>query len=84
MQDEIIIFVRCIQFYCYSACSGGSIEGPWTVKLNYNIAEHFLEYCPDRDMRWLVWTAEDKAASVTEENRELNNSLNLEEIRYLR
>ena len=43
-----------------------------------------MEYCPDRDLRWLVWNAEDKAASLSEENRELVNSVCLEEIRFMR
>lgn len=67
-----------------SAVGGDSVDGPWTVKLNFHIADKFLEYCPDRDLRWLVWNAEDKACSLIEENRELSNSLTLEEIRYLR
>lgn len=61
-----------------------SIEGPWTVKLNFHIGDKFMEYCPDRELRWLVWNAEDKAASLFEENRELANSVCLEEIRFMR
>ncbi|XP_065212078.1 uncharacterized protein LOC135839798 [Planococcus citri] len=67
-----------------STAGNDSIEGPWTVKLNFNIGDKFMEYCPDRDLRWLVWNAEDKAASLVEENRELANSVCLEEIRFMR
>lgn len=63
---------------------GGSVEGPWTVKLNYNVGQRFLEFCPDRNIRFLVWHAEDKAASIVEETRELANSVCLEEIRVFR
>lgn len=62
----------------------GSCEGPWTVKLNYNIGQRFLEFCPDRNIRFLIWHAEDKAASIVEETRELANSVCLEEIRLYR
>ncbi|KAK7593143.1 hypothetical protein V9T40_007895 [Parthenolecanium corni] len=67
-----------------SHVGGGSCEGPWTVKLNYNIGEKFLEFCPDRNIRFIVWHAEDKAASIVEETRELANSVCLEEIRLFR
>lgn len=68
----------------YLVFSGGSVDGPWTVKLHYNIGEKFLEYCPDRNIRFMIWHAEDKAGSITEEVRELANSVCLEEIRYAR
>lgn len=64
--------------------SGGSEDGPWTVKLNYKIGEKFLEYCSDRDIRYMIWFAEDKAGSINETARELANSVCLEEIRTLR
>ncbi|KAM7249022.1 hypothetical protein ACFE04_026208 [Oxalis oulophora] len=67
-----------------SHVGGGSVEGPWTVKLNYNVGQRFLEFCPDRNIRFLVWHAEDKAASIVEETRELANSICLEEIRVFR
>lgn len=61
-----------------------SAEGPWTVKLSYDIGEKFLEFCPTRDIRYIIWHAEDKAGSIAEDRRELANSVCLEEIRYLR
>lgn len=33
------------------------LKGPWTVTLKPNICVPFLEYCPDRDMRWNIWQA---------------------------
>mgnify|MGYP006965703149 CR=1 FL=1 len=60
---------------------GGSVDGPWTLKLHYGVGEKYMEYCPDRDIRFMIWHAEDKAAALTEGHRELINSRSLEQIR---
>jgi len=57
---------------------------PWKVALTWGIADRFIEYCPDRDLRWNVWQAYEKAGSPADEKRELNNGLEVEEIRKLR
>lgn len=57
---------------------------PWKVALTWGTADRFIEYCPDRDLRWNVWQAYEKAGSPADEKRELNNGLEVEEIRKLR
>lgn len=52
--------------------------------MTWGTAERFIEYCPDRDIRWNVWQAYEKAASPDDSLRELNNGLEVEEIRKLR
>jgi len=52
--------------------------------LTWGIADRFIEYCPDRDLRWNVWQAYEKSGSPADEKRELNNGLEVEEIRKLR
>ncbi|PNF35222.1 putative cytosolic oligopeptidase A [Cryptotermes secundus] len=58
-------------------------QGPWKVTLNTHVYSKFLEYCPDRDMRWNVWQAYTRRASKYADPN-LENSTHLEELRYLR
>lgn len=32
-------------------------NGPWTVTLQPHVCLPFMEFCPDREMRWNVWQA---------------------------
>ena len=57
--------------------------GPWTVTLNPVVMKPFMEYCPDRSLRWRVWEADVTKASVYQE-RLLQTSTLLEEIRFER
>lgn len=57
--------------------------GPWKVTLNPYVYSKFLEYCPDRDLRWNVWQAYTRRASKFSDSS-LQNSTHLEELRYLR
>uniref|UniRef100_A0A023EZR5 Putative oligopeptidase n=1 Tax=Triatoma infestans TaxID=30076 RepID=A0A023EZR5_TRIIF len=56
-------------------------KGPWKVTLK--ILDKFLQYCPDRNLRWNAWLAGRQVAS-NEGPRELNNSEHLENIRQIR
>ncbi|XP_029849142.2 probable cytosolic oligopeptidase A [Ixodes scapularis] len=57
-------------------------RGPWVVTLQEDVYEGFLQYCGDRLHRWNVWNAYNTRASFA--NKELNNSLHIEEIRCQR
>lgn len=59
-------------------------RGPWTVTLHPQVKTQFLEYCPDRELRWNVWQAATRLASQHGVRSELNNSVCLETIRRLR
>lgn len=58
-------------------------KGPWKISLQPYIVNNFLEYCPDRTMRWNVWQADNRKASGYAE-KSLENSTHLEQIRFLR
>lgn len=58
-------------------------KGPWKVSLQPFIVKTFLEYCPDHNLRWNVWQADVRKCS-TQQEKSLETSTNLEEIRYLR
>uniref|UniRef100_A0A1L8DU09 Putative oligopeptidase n=1 Tax=Nyssomyia neivai TaxID=330878 RepID=A0A1L8DU09_9DIPT len=58
-------------------------KGPWLVTLHPQIAHNFLEYCPDRTMRWNVWQAQTRRNSNVGE-KSLETSTVIEEIRFLR
>lgn len=32
-------------------------KGPWSVSLKPNVCVPFMQYCPDRELRWNVWQA---------------------------
>lgn len=57
-------------------------RGPWQVTLDQDAYEGFMQYCGDRLHRWNVWNAYNTRASFT--NKDLNNSLQIEEIRAQR
>lgn len=59
------------------------LKGPWKVTLHPQLANPFLEYCPDGELRWNVWAATTRRASGYTD-KTLENSTHLEEIRYLR
>ncbi|GAB0095431.1 uncharacterized protein DMENIID0001_108160 [Sergentomyia squamirostris] len=58
-------------------------KGPWLVTLQPQVAANFLEYCPDRTMRWNVWQAQSRRSSTFGE-KSLETSTVIEEIRFLR
>ncbi|XP_043252201.1 probable cytosolic oligopeptidase A [Colletes gigas] len=58
-------------------------DGPWTVTLDPIIKKSFMEYCPDRALRWKVWDADVTKTSILQE-RLLQTSTLLEEIRFER
>lgn len=56
------------------------LNGPWKVTLKSHIFKTFLEYCPNRELRWNLWRANVQKASrqvVTE----LDNAPHCENIR---
>jgi oligopeptidase A len=58
-------------------------KGPWKISLQPYIVKNFLEYCPDHNLRWNVWQADVRKCSSQQE-KALETSTHLEEIRYLR
>ena len=59
------------------------VKGPWKITLQPYVATNFLEYCPDRTLRWNLWQADNrKCSSYTDKS--LENSTHLEVIRSLR
>uniref|UniRef100_A0A6B2EC97 oligopeptidase A n=1 Tax=Phlebotomus kandelakii TaxID=1109342 RepID=A0A6B2EC97_9DIPT len=58
-------------------------KGPWLVTLQPHVAANFLEYCPDRTMRWNLWQAQTRRNSNFSE-KALETSTHIEEIRFLR
>ncbi|XP_028174623.1 probable cytosolic oligopeptidase A [Ostrinia furnacalis] len=68
-----------------NAMSVGSdpYKGPWKVTLQPHIYEPFMQYCPDRELRWNTWQAYVQRCS-NYVNKEIETSSNLEKIRSLR
>lgn len=66
-----------------SVDSNNYLNGPWSATLQPSIYRHVLEYCPDREIRWNMWQATVSRGSVSV-NTEIETSVHLEEIRYLR
>lgn len=58
-------------------------KGPWKVTLQPHIYEPFMQYCPDRDLRWNAFQAHKQRCSGYG-NKDLENSTHLEKIRSLR
>lgn len=58
-------------------------RGPWKLTLSPHIYKPFMEYCGDRLLRWNLWRANVIKAS-TSSGVHLDNSLNVEEIRFAR
>ena len=54
-----------------------------TVTLHSSVFNPFMEYCPDRLLRWNLWVAYNSRASPSNDSR-LSNSINIEQIRSLR
>lgn len=54
-----------------------------TVTLHSSVFNPFMEYCPDRVLRWNLWVAYNSRASPALDSR-LSNSINIEQIRSLR
>ncbi|XP_054718901.1 uncharacterized protein LOC129228257 [Uloborus diversus] len=57
-------------------------RGPWTLTLEPHVYNCFMEYCDNRLLRWNAWFANHIRATSTSD--ELNNSLEIEEIRHQR
>uniref|UniRef100_U5EY96 Putative oligopeptidase n=1 Tax=Corethrella appendiculata TaxID=1370023 RepID=U5EY96_9DIPT len=60
-----------------------SVKGPWKITLQPYLAKKFLEYCPDRTLRWNIWQADTRKCSGYND-KSLDNSVHLEEIRSFR
>lgn len=58
-------------------------EGPWRVTLQPEVYNGFMKYCDNRMLRWNAWYAHNIRASSTS-GMELNNSIEIEEIRNQR
>ncbi|GFQ90211.1 probable cytosolic oligopeptidase A [Trichonephila clavata] len=58
-------------------------KGPWALTLNPHIYRYFLKHCDDRMLRWNAYYAYNIRASQTS-GPELNNSIEIEEIRHQR
>ncbi|CAK9815319.1 Probable cytosolic oligopeptidase A [Anthophora plagiata] len=58
-------------------------KGPWTATLHSDVMELFMEYCPNRDLRWKVWREDVTKASVIHDKTVQTSSL-LERIRQQR
>lgn len=58
-------------------------NGPWKISLQPHIVKSFMEYCPDHNLRWNIWQADVRKCS-RQADKQYDNSLFLEEIRYAR
>ncbi|XP_076243592.1 uncharacterized protein LOC143184898 isoform X2 [Calliopsis andreniformis] len=58
-------------------------DGPWTVNLDPALMNPFMEYCPDRTLRWKVWDANVTRGSILHD-KSVQTSTVLEEIRFER
>ncbi|CAK9828731.1 Probable cytosolic oligopeptidase A [Anthophora retusa] len=58
-------------------------KGPWIATLHSDVMELFMEYCPNRDLRWKVWKADVTKASVLHDKAVQTSTL-LERIRQQR
>lgn len=58
-------------------------KGPWKITLQPHIYEPFMQYCPDRDLRWNAWQAHVQRCSGYT-NKDLETSTNIEKLRSLR
>lgn len=63
--------------------SKAETQGPWKVTLQPHIYDLFMQYCPERDLRWNTWQAQVQRCSGYF-NKELDTSLHLENIRAFR
>lgn len=58
-------------------------KGPWKLTLQPHVVKSFLEYCPDHNLRWNLWQA-DVRKSSKHNDKQYDNSVTMEEIRYAR
>ncbi|XP_013188596.2 uncharacterized protein LOC106133421 [Amyelois transitella] len=58
-------------------------RGPWKVTLEPHIYEPFMQYCPDRRLRWNMWQATTQRCS-NYVNKEIETTSNMEQIRSFR
>ncbi|CAH0730023.1 unnamed protein product, partial [Brenthis ino] len=58
-------------------------KGPWKITLQPHIYEPFMQYCPDRSLRWNAWQALVQRCSGYG-NKDLETSTNIESLRSLR
>ncbi|KAG5683892.1 hypothetical protein PVAND_013152 [Polypedilum vanderplanki] len=58
-------------------------KGPWKLTLQPFIVKSFLEHCPDHNARWNLWQADVRKCS-RQSDKQFDNSVFLEEIRYAR
>lgn len=58
-------------------------RGPWKLTLDSFVVKHFLEYCPQRQLRWILWEADVMKASLYDDALYQVSSA-LEEIREKR
>lgn len=71
--------------YCLklNLCRSQPSKGPWTVTLQDPVYKSFLEYCPERALRWNAWLAYNSRASGFMD-KNVNNSVHIEDIRMKR
>ncbi|XP_041986887.1 probable cytosolic oligopeptidase A [Aricia agestis] len=58
-------------------------RGPWKMSLEPHVYEPFMQYCPDRSLRWNMWQANVQRCSGYTK-KELETSTNIEKLRGLR
>lgn len=58
-------------------------RGPWKVTLQPHIYEPFMQYCPDRELRWNAWQAYTQRCS-NYVNKEIETGSHMENIRSYR
>lgn len=58
-------------------------KGPWKLTLHPHIYEPFMQYCPDRNLRWNAWQAHVTRCSGYL-NKDLETSTNIEKLRGYR
>jgi len=58
-------------------------KGPWLITLTNPVYKNFLEYCPERALRWNTWVAYNSRASG-HSDKDYSNSVNIENIRMQR
>ncbi|XP_055940252.1 uncharacterized protein LOC129969627 [Argiope bruennichi] len=67
----------------FAADPSNASKGPWTLTLEPHVYHNFLKYCDNRLSRWNAYYAYNvRASSIS--GQELNNSIEIEEIRYQR
>ncbi|XP_032520430.2 uncharacterized protein LOC116772371 [Danaus plexippus] len=62
------------------SASNDASKGPWKLTLQPHIYEPFMQYCPDRSLRWNAWQAHVQRCSGYG-NKELETSTHIEKLR---